>query len=141
MPSETSLRVLIVDDNRDGADALGLLLEELDQTVSAFYQDLARCKNDQRVLTFTYSEFGRRVAENYSGGTDHGLAQPMFVIGPGVKAGVHGTMPSLTDLDERGNLKMQVDFRGVYASILERWLGVPSEPILGGKYEPLNCIA
>jgi uncharacterized protein (DUF1501 family) len=81
------------------------------------------------------------VHENYSGGTDHGLAQPMFVIGPGVKAGVFGTQPSLTDLDDRGNLKMQVDFRGVYAAILERWLKVPSEAVLGKKYPPAECVA
>lgn len=120
---------------------LDALLGELDQTVSAFYEDLARCGNDERVLTLTYSEFGRRVQENYSGGTDHGLAQPMFLFGPGVKAGVHGKQPSLTDLDERGNLKMQVDFRGVYASILDKWLCAPSETILGQKYPPVDCIA
>ncbi|MEW6301930.1 MAG: DUF1501 domain-containing protein [Verrucomicrobiota bacterium] len=128
------------DTHADQPRRLSQLLDELDQTVSAFYQDLARCKNDKRVLTFTYSEFGRRVAENYSGGTDHGLAQPMFLIGPGVKAGVHGTMPSLTDLDDRGNLKMAVDFRNVYAAILEKFLKAPSEEILGGKYAPVDCI-
>jgi uncharacterized protein (DUF1501 family) len=120
---------------------LDQLLDELDVTLTAFYRDLQRQGNGDRVLTFTFSEFGRRVEENFSGGTDHGLAQPMFVMGAGVKAGVHGRQPSLTDLDERGNLKMQVDFRGVYAAILERWLGVPSEPILKGKYEPVDCIA
>jgi uncharacterized protein (DUF1501 family) len=109
--------------------------------VSAFYQDLARCGNDRRVLTFTFSEFGRRVQENFSGGTDHGLAQPMFLFGPGVKPGVHGRQPSLTDLDERGNLKMQTDFREVYAAILEKWLHTDSEPILGQRYAPLDCVA
>jgi uncharacterized protein (DUF1501 family) len=120
---------------------LDALLSELDQTVSAFYEDLARCGNDKRVLTLTYSEFGRRVSENYSGGTDHGLAQPMFLFGPGVKPGVHGKQPSLSDLDERGNLKMQVDFRGVYAAILEKWLCAPSEAILGQKYPLVDCVA
>jgi uncharacterized protein (DUF1501 family) len=120
---------------------LDQLLDELNQTLTAFYRDLDRQGNGQRVLTFTFSEFGRRVEENFSGGTDHGLAQPMFVMGTGVKAGVHGKQPSLTDLDERGNLKMQLDFRGVYAAILERWLGVPSEPILQAKYEPVDCIS
>lgn len=120
---------------------LDALLEELDRSVSAFYEDLGRCGNADRVLTLTYSEFGRRVQENYSGGTDHGLAQPMFLFGSGVKAGVHGKQPSLTDLDERGNLKMQVDFRGVYASILEKWLCTPSEPILGQKYPLVDCVA
>ena len=120
---------------------LDTLLDELDHTVSAFYEDLRRCGNADRVLTLTYSEFGRRVQENYSGGTDHGLAQPMFLFGPGVKAGVHGKQPSLTDVDERGNLKMQVDFRGVYASILEKWLCAPSEPILGLKHPLVDCVA
>lgn len=120
---------------------LDQLLGELNDTLTAFYRDLDRQGNGNRVLTFTFSEFGRRVEENFSGGTDHGLAQPMFVMGAGVRAGVHGKQPSLTDLDERGNLKMQLDFRGVYAAILERWLNAPSEPILQGKYEPIDCIA
>jgi uncharacterized protein (DUF1501 family) len=128
------------DTHADQNRRLPQLLEELDTTLAAFYQDLARCKNHQRVLTFTYSEFGRRVAENYSGGTDHGLAQPMFVMGGGVKSGVYGRQPSLTDLDERGNLKMAVDFRSVYATILERSLNTPSEAILGGKYPLLDLI-
>lgn len=129
------------DTHADQIRRLDTLLDELNQTVSAFYQDLARCGNADRVLTFTFSEFGRRVQENFSGGTDHGLAQPMFVMGAGVKPGVHGKQPPLNDLDERGNLKMQLDFRGVYAAILEKWLNTPSEPILGGKFPPLDCIA
>lgn len=128
------------DTHADQTRRLPQLLEELDETISAFYQDLARCKNDRRVLTFTYSEFGRRVAENYSGGTDHGLAQPMFLIGPAVKAGVHGEMPSLTELDDRGNLKMTVDFRNVYAAVLEKHLGTPSEAVLGGTFPQVDCI-
>ncbi|MDP7305164.1 MAG: DUF1501 domain-containing protein, partial [Pirellulaceae bacterium] len=129
------------DTHADQIRRLDLLLNELSETISAFYKDLGRCGNSERVLTFTFSEFGRRVPENYSGGTDHGLAQPMFLFGSGVKPGVHGKQPSLTDLDDRNNLKMQVDFRGVYASILEKWLGTPSEPILEKKYPPVDCIA
>ncbi len=97
--------------------------------------------NANRVLTFCFSEFGRRVAENYSGGTDHGLAQPMFLFGPMLKPGVHGKQSSLTDVDENGNLKTLVDFRGIYACILDKWLGVPSEPILGGKFPHVDVIA
>jgi hypothetical protein len=89
----------------------------------------------------TFSEFGRRVAENFSGGTNHGLAQPMFLFGPMVNPDVHGKQSSLTDLDENGNLKALIDFRRVYAAILQRWLCTPSEPVLGVKYEPLDCIA
>ena len=129
------------DTHADQPRRLAQLLEELNQTMTAFYKDLARCGNAKRVLTFTYSEFGRRVKENQSGGTDHGLAQPMFLFGPGVKPGIHGTQPSLTDLDERGNLKMTTDFRGVYAAILEKWLRVPSESVLGKKVPLMDCLA
>jgi uncharacterized protein (DUF1501 family) len=128
------------DTHADQNRRLPQLLEELDATLAAFYRDLARCNNAQRVLTFTYSEFGRRVAENFSGGTDHGQAQPMFVMGGGVKSGVYGCQPSLTDLDERGNLKMAIDFRSVYATILEKFLSAPSEAILGGEYPLLDLI-
>lgn len=129
------------DTHADQPRRLPQLLEELNDTVAAFYKDLARCGNAKRVLTFTYSEFGRRAGENFSGGTDHGLAQPMFVFGGGVKGGVYGKQPSLTDLDDRGNLKMQVDFRNVYAAILEKYLHAPSEAVLGEKYPLVECIA
>jgi uncharacterized protein (DUF1501 family) len=136
------------DTHADQPRRLDMLLTELNDTVGAFYQDLARCGNAERVLTFTFSEFGRRVQENFSQGTDHGQAQPMFLFGPMVKPGVHGIQPSLTDLDipkglenGGGNLKMQVDFRCVYAAILEKWLGVPSEPVLGGQYAAVECLA
>lgn len=129
------------DTHADQPRRLPQLLEELNDTIAAFYADLGRCGNAKRVLTFTYSEFGRRAAENFSGGTDHGLAQPMFVFGGGVKGGVYGKQPSLTDLDERGNLKMEVDFRNVYAAILEKFLHAPSEAVLGQKYPLLDCIA
>ena len=115
------------------------LMTQLNDAVVAFQKDLASQGNADRVLTLTYSEFGRRVDENKSQGTDHGSAQPMFLFGPGVKGGLHGKQPSLADLD-RSNLKMEVDFRSVYAPILEKWLGVPSEPILGQKYAHIECI-
>jgi uncharacterized protein (DUF1501 family) len=86
-----------------------------------------------------FSEFGRRVSENGSQGTDHGVAGPMFLIGDRVKGGLHGKYPSLTDLD-KGDLKMQVDFRRVYASILDGWLKTPSQKVLGQKFEPLAVL-
>lgn len=129
------------DTHADQVRRLDGLLGELDQSLSAFYEDLARCGNENRVLTYTFSEFGRRVQENFSGGTDHGRAQPIFVFGSGVKGGIYGKQPSLTDLDERGNLKMELDFRSVYAAILERWLGVPSDAVLETKYPLCDCIA
>lgn len=129
------------DTHADQPRRLDGLLQELDQSLVALYEDLARCGNADRVLTYTFSEFGRRVQENFSGGTDHGLAQPIFLFGSGVKGGVHGKQPSLADLDERGNLKMGTDFRGIYAAILERWLGVPPKAVLEGEYPLSECIA
>lgn len=128
------------DTHADQPRRLSQLLEELDNTVGAFYEDLARCGNADRVLTYTYSEFGRRAAENHSGGTDHGQAQPMFLIGPGAKAGVHGKQPSLTKLTKNGNLETTTDFRNVYAGILENWLKIPTDKILDKKYPIVDCI-
>jgi uncharacterized protein (DUF1501 family) len=87
----------------------------------------------------TFSEFGRRVAENASSGTDHGAAAPMFMIGSKIKAGLLGTSPSLAPADLfQGDLKFHVDFRSVYAGVLEGWLNTRSEPILGKRFEPCS---
>ncbi|HEX4836486.1 MAG TPA: DUF1501 domain-containing protein [bacterium] len=109
------------------------LLESLDAGLGAFVKDLAQKGVQDKVLVMTFSEFGRRVAENASGGTDHGTAAPMFLIGSTVVPGIHGAHPSLADLDQ-GDLKYRIDFRSVYASVLERWIGVNSEAILGGRF-------
>jgi len=86
-------------------------------------------------------EFGRRVSENASSGTDHGAAAPMFVIGNKVKAGLLGKCPGLAPADLfQGDLKYQVDFRSVYAAVLEGWLKTRSEPILGRKFPPLQIV-
>ena len=87
-----------------------------------------------------FSEFGRRVAENASGGTDHGAAAPLFVVGPVAKAGLIGAHPKLDDLDD-GDLKHHTDFRRVYASLLQDWLGVPAAPVVGQGFEPLGLFA
>lgn len=118
------------------------LMSELSESVGAFQQDLAAQGLDKRVITMAFSEFGRRVSENSSQGTDHGIAGPMFLIGPGVKAGIHGEPPSLTkDKMVRGrNLQHKIDFRSVYATVLEKWLGCPSQTILGGKFPLVDCI-
>ena len=84
-----------------------------------------------------FSEFGRRVAENKSGGTDHGTAAPMFLMGDNVKAGLHGKAPSLTNLD-KGDLKFTTDFRHVYASVLEDWFNVDAAPTLGQDFPSLK---
>lgn len=109
------------------------LMRQLGDSVLAFQRDLKAQKNDGRVTTMVFSEFGRRVKQNASGGTDHGTAAPMFLVGPAVKAGVWGNHPSLTDLDQ-GDLKFGIDFRSVYASLLEDWMKAPSERILRGKF-------
>jgi hypothetical protein len=91
--------------------------------MTAFYKDMAARGQQDRILMMTFSEFGRRPYENGSKGTDHGAAAPMFLVGPKVKAGPVGKHPSLTD-HNMGNLKHTLDFRQVYAAILDKWLGV-----------------
>ena len=115
----------------------GALLAELAGALRAFHDDLARAKLDDRVAVLCFSEFGRRVEENGSQGTDHGTAGPVFLTGSRVRGALVGTQPTLTDLDPVGDLKMNVDFRRVYAAVLERWLGIPSKPVLGDSFEPL----
>jgi uncharacterized protein (DUF1501 family) len=116
-----------------------LLLKELGDGLSAFQNDLTAARIADRVCLLVFSEFGRRVRENASGGTDHGAAGPVLLAGSKVKAGICGEYPSLTDL-EGGNLKWKVDFRRVYATVLESWLGVPSREVLGGEFEPLDVL-
>ena len=106
------------------------LLADFANSISAFYQDLAAHGNDKRVLTMTFSEFGRRAAENASRGTDHGEAAPVFLIGGGVKGGLYGRHPDMSQLNA-GNLAFTTDFRSVYATVLERWLGRPAAPVVG----------
>lgn len=115
------------------------LLGELDGAVSAFTKDLQAQGNLGRVLLMTFSEFGRRVAENASGGTDHGTAAPLFVVGGGVKPGLFGRQPSLTKLD-KGDLIYNVDFRNVYATVLENWLKAPSGNILRGRFPTMSFV-
>jgi uncharacterized protein (DUF1501 family) len=109
------------------------LLRELSDGLAAFYDDLAKHGNDQRVLTMTFSEFGRRVAENASRGTDHGEASPMFVVGGGVKGGIYGDHPSFDNMDN-GDIRYTTDFRSVYTTIVERWLGRPATGIIAGSF-------
>ncbi len=115
------------------------LLGNVDEAVTAFVKDLKAQGNFNRVLLMTFSEFGRRVAENNSGGTDHGAAAPLFLIGGGVQGGVFGRAPSLTDLTN-GDLRYNTDFRSVYATILDDWLHAPSQKVLGEKFAKLPLI-
>ncbi len=115
------------------------LLGEFSDAVKAFYDDLREHGNEGRVLTMTFSEFGRRVAENASAGTDHGEASPLFLIGGGVKGGVYGAYPNLTET-HIGNVPFTTDFRSVYATVLERWLGVASAPVLRGSFPSIGAL-
>lgn len=115
------------------------LLGQLATALKTFYDDLKKQENDGRVLTMTFSEFGRRVSQNASQGTDHGTASQMFLVGPMVKAGVLNDHPSLNDLDN-GDLKFTTDFRRVYAGILEGWLKADSKKILEGTYGAIPVV-
>jgi uncharacterized protein (DUF1501 family) len=115
------------------------LLRELADAIAGLFTDLQRNGHDKRVLVMTFSEFGRRVQENGSKGTDHGAASCLFVAGPGVKGGAVGAHPSLKDLDS-GDLKHHIDFRQVYATLLDQWLGCDSRTVLGSRYEPIALL-
>lgn len=115
------------------------LLAGVGGALKAFYDELKAQGNDQRVLTMTFSEFGRRVGQNASGGTDHGTAAPMFLAGPMVKPGVLNKHPSMTDLDG-GDLKYTTDFRGVYAGVLANWLKADSKKVLEGDFRAFDAI-
>jgi uncharacterized protein (DUF1501 family) len=114
------------------------LLLELSGALKAFLDDLAAAKLADRVVVLLFSEFGRTVSENGSAGTDHGTSGPVFLAGPNVKGGLVGATPSLLDLDPKhGDLKTVIDFRRIYATVLDDWLGLPSKEALGGAFEPL----
>lgn len=116
------------------------LLGQFAQAVKAFLADLKAQGNDSRVLTMSFSEFGRRVGQNASNGTDHGTAAPMFLFGPMVKPGVLTEHPSLTELDQ-GDLRFTTDFRTVYAGVLEGWMKADSKKILSGTHRAMPVIA
>jgi uncharacterized protein (DUF1501 family) len=116
------------------------LFTEMNDAVGAFIKDLKRNNRFNDVLFFTFSEFGRRVAQNASGGTDHGTANSMFLLSGGLKEkGLLNALPNLSDLDE-GDLKYNVDFKNVYATVLDKWLGADDAKILGQKYSQLSFI-
>jgi uncharacterized protein (DUF1501 family) len=116
------------------------LLGEFSDAMKAFYDDLAAHGDDKRTLTLTFSEFGRRVAENASRGTDHGEAAPMFLIGGGLKGGLYGEHPSLDTLDN-GDVKYTVDFRSVYATVIEKWFSRPTAGVLAGTFPTMSMLA
>jgi uncharacterized protein (DUF1501 family) len=115
------------------------LLRDVSDAITAFYRDMAARGQGERVLIMTFSEFGRRGPENGSRGTDHGSGAPMLLVGSRVRSGLIGEHPSLTNL-QAGNLPHRIDFRQVYASVLDRWLGVPSRQVLGQAFEPVDVL-
>jgi uncharacterized protein (DUF1501 family) len=116
------------------------LLQVLADGLAAFQSDLEAHHLDGQVLTMTFSEFGRRASENESRGTDHGTASPLFVLGGRVRGGCHGTAPNL-NLPRNQDLTYSTDFRGVYATVLDQWLGCPSDQVLGGRFGALPILA
>lgn len=115
------------------------LLRELSDSLAAFLKGVEARGMKDRVLVLTYSEFGRRVKENGSQGTDHGAAAPMFLAGAGCKAGVYGGPIDLSDLDE-GDVKHRIDFRDVYASVLRGWLSMDPAGILDGQFKGVDLL-
>jgi uncharacterized protein (DUF1501 family) len=107
------------------------LLQELSEGLSSFVRDLKQLGHLDRTLVMTFSEFGRRVAENQSEGTDHGTANLMFLSGGTSKSGLHGPRPDLAALDPVGDLVHAIDFRSIYASVLKQWLGADPQLLLG----------
>jgi uncharacterized protein (DUF1501 family) len=115
------------------------LLREMSEAVTAFYRDMSQRGHRDRLLIMTFSEFGRRARENGSRGTDHGSAAPMFLVGGRVKSGLVGAHPSLTNLED-GNLRHHTDFRQVYATLLDSWLGVPSRQVMGQEFQHIDVL-
>ncbi|HWF56812.1 MAG TPA: DUF1501 domain-containing protein [Candidatus Dormibacteraeota bacterium] len=116
------------------------LLTEVDTAVSAFMEDISAHGQADRVVLMTWSEFGRRVSENGSQGTDHGAAAPLFIVGKPVKGGLYGEQPSLTNTIDSGNLKYTVDFRSVYQVLIRDWLQGDASTVLGATYPELPVI-
>jgi uncharacterized protein (DUF1501 family) len=115
------------------------LLRELGVSLRAFLADLEKAGEADRVLVLVFSEFGRRLTENASGGTDHGTAAPVFLLGQPVKAGLHGPYPDLTHLDD-GDPKHAIDFRRLYATVLERWLEIPAREVPDSAFETMPVL-
>jgi uncharacterized protein (DUF1501 family) len=119
-------------------DQQGRLLHELGDAVAALVKDLKINNRFNDVMLMTFSEFGRRVSENASGGTDHGTASNVFVIGGSLlKNGIYNNAPDLNSLQD-GDLKHDIDFRQIYNTLLSNWMGVDGDKILGRKFETLG---
>ena len=115
------------------------LLANFGNAINAFQKEMESIGKADKVLVLTFSEFGRRVQENASLGTDHGAAAPMFLSGSRVKGGVHGPVPDLEHLED-GDVKFTEDFRSVYATTLDQWMGTDSATVLGQKFEHVDAL-
>jgi uncharacterized protein (DUF1501 family) len=119
------------------------LLKQLAEGMVALKAALKELNRWDNTLVMTYAEFGRRPRENQNGGTDHGTVAPHFVAGGAVKGGLYGSAPNLGDLDRDGNPKFSVDFRQMYASVLQNWWGVDrgaTEQVLAGSFSTLSLL-
>ncbi len=134
-----STNLATFDTHADQKDTHAGLLRKLDQGLSAFLADLAQSEAGRETLVLVYSEFGRRVAENASRGTDHGKAGPVFVLGARARGGLHGKAPRLDTLDD-GDVAFTTDFRSVYATLIERWFGASAAGVLGADYPLLELV-
>ncbi|MBI5707558.1 MAG: DUF1501 domain-containing protein [Armatimonadetes bacterium] len=119
------------------ADTHANLLSQFSNAVAAFQKEIEAMGKADKVAVLVFSEFGRRSYENASSGTDHGAAAPVFMIGKNVKGGLEGPLPNLGDLND-GDLKHAIDFRQIYASALENWIGGDSTAVLGEKFQAVN---
>lgn len=128
------------DTHADEGPVLDLLYPELADSIAAFWRDMQAQGFANNIMMMTWSEFGRRPKENGSQGTDHGTAAPQFIFGPGVAGGIHGTAPNLGSLDANGNLVFQTDFRSVYGTLIDKWLGGNSQAVLGGSFPTLDFV-
>jgi uncharacterized protein (DUF1501 family) len=121
------------------ADQHKTLLTNFGNAINAFQKEMEAVGKADKVIVLVFSEFGRRTFENASGGTDHGAAAPMFLVGSRVKGGVYGPLPDLTDLQD-GDLKYKIDFRQVYATTLDTWMGGDSALVLGQRFQSVDVI-
>ena len=129
------------DTHANQPNAQSRLLKMYAETMEVFVNDLQKNNTFDDVLILTFSEFGRRLKQNKSNGTDHGTSNNVFVIGKNIKKqGLYNSLPNLADLDANGNLKHEIDFREIYATILDKWLAVDDTSILNKSFSKLNFI-
>ena len=128
------------DTHASQGDAHASLLKDLSEALTAFYRHVEKTGAAEHVTVMVFSEFGRRVRENASLGTDHGCAAPMFLLSGKIKGGLHGSTPDFSNLD-RGDLRFTTDFRSVYATVLEEVFGMDPAALLGRKFEKLPLFA